>query len=122
MFFHADGPVWCLPSVSPGVGEVKYQCNIPLGKDILVDLTSTECESGGVGGILTDQELTECAFNINTPLNNIEVSLDGTKIDTSKLGDPIQTDFFNVTYPNDPVTFWGPVQPGKYRLSLKGNS
>ena len=115
-----DGPVWFLPSIFPGVGEVKYQCNIPHGKDVMVDLTSTECESGGVEGNLNDQELRECAFNINTPLSNIEVSVDGTKVDISGLGDPIQTDFFNVTYPKDPVTFWGPVQPGTYRAIAEG--
>ncbi len=49
-------------------------------------------------GTLTDDELRACAFNINTPLSNTEFILDGTKIDIGKLGQPLQSDFFNTTY------------------------
>ena len=50
----------------------------------MFDLSATECENGGVEGTMTDDELRACAFNINTPLSNIEFILDGTKIDVSK--------------------------------------
>ena len=115
-----NGPVWFLPSSMSGQGEMNFQCNIPQGKDIMFDLSATECENGGVEGTMTDDELRACAFNINTPLSNIEFILDGTKIDVGKLGQPLQSDFFNIAYPENPVTIWGPVKPGTYRALSEG--
>jgi hypothetical protein len=115
-----EGQVWFLPNVLPGTGKVNYQCNVPFGKVIMLPISMTECESGGVEGIMNDQELKDCAFNINTPLDQIDVSLDGVKIDTSKLGSPIKTDFFNVTYPSNPLDVFGAVKPGTYRGIAEG--
>ena len=115
-----NGPVWFMPSAQSGEGEMNFQCNIPQGKDIMFDLSATECENGGVEGTMTDDELRTCAFNINTPLSNIEFILDGTKIDVGKLGQPLQSDFFNIAYPENPVTIWGPVKPGTYRALSEG--
>jgi hypothetical protein len=42
------GPVWFMPSAMSGQGEMNFQCNIPQGKDIMFDLSGTECENGGV--------------------------------------------------------------------------
>ena len=115
-----SGPVWYMPSAISGQGLMNYQCNIPQGKDIMFDLSGTECENGGVEGSMTDEELKVCAFNIDTPLNNIEMSVDGTRINVTKLGAPLKTDFFNVTYPENPLTIWGPVKPGTYRALSEG--
>ena len=115
-----NGPVWFLPNIPPGAGKVVYTCTIPHDKDIMLHLTSTECESGGVEGIMSDDELKQCAFNILTPIDNIEVILDGTKIDLKNLGQPIQTNFFNVTYPQNPTDMWGEVKPGTYRAIAEG--
>jgi hypothetical protein len=115
-----DGPVWFLPGISPGEGRINYQCNVPNDKDIMLRLTSTECESGGVEGLMTDEQLKDCAFNINTPIENMHLTVDGTEIDLSKLGTPVQTDFFNVTYPQNPTDMWGPVKPGTYRAIAEG--
>ena len=105
-----NGPVWFMPSAQSGEGEMNFQCNIPQGKDIMFDLSATECENGGVEGAMTDDELRTCAFNINTPLSNIEFILDGTKIDVGKLGQPLQSDFFNITYPENPISHLGTNQ------------
>ena len=115
-----NGEVWFLPNVLPSTGKVNYQCNVPFGKVIMVPLSVTDCESGATEENMTDEELKDCAFNIITPVNQIEVSIDGEKIDTSKLGAPIKTDFFNVTYPSNPIDVFGPVKPGTYRAIAEG--
>lgn len=106
-----NGPVWFLPDIIPGVGEVKVNCVIPGDKAILLPLTTTICEQGGEP--LSESELSECADNILTPVSNIMVSVDGKKVDVSRSYD--KSDFFNVTFPNDPVAFWGEIQPGTYK-------
>lgn len=114
-----DGPVWFLPAVSPGKGEIHYKCEVPAGKEVMLVLTSTSCDIG-IEGKITDQELKDCAFNIQTPLSNMEVLVDGKKVNSGLLGDQIQTDYYNVTYPSNPITVWGPVQPGTYRAIAEG--
>lgn len=116
-----DGPVWFLPSASPDGNVTKYQCDIPSGKDIMVYLSSSECEIGGMERLLTDEEIKTCAFNIKTPLNNINAILDNTTIGINRLGDVIKTDFFNVTYPHDPLSIYGEgIKPGTYRAVGSG--
>ena len=115
-----NGEVWFLPNVLPGTGKVNYQCNVPFGKVIMLPISVTDCESGATEEIMSDEELKDCAFNIITPVNQIEVSIDGEKIDTSKLGAPIKTDFFNVTYPSNPIDVFGSVEPGTYRAIAEG--
>jgi hypothetical protein len=107
-----NGSVWFLPDVSPGVGTVNYSCNIPSGKDIMVPLTTSECDAGTEGS-LTDKELVDCADNIVTPISNIEVTVDGKKVDIN--GSPVKTNFFNVTYPENPLDIFGAVKPGTYK-------
>ena len=113
------GQVWFLPNIFPGK-NVEYRCEIPIGTDILLPISTTECENGTVEGQMSDIELQECAFNILTPIDNIEVILDGAKIDLKNLGQPIQTNFFNVTYPQNPLDLWGEVKPGIYRAIAEG--
>lgn len=115
-----NGEVWFLPHILPGTGKVNYQCNVPFGKVIMLPLSMTDCESGATEEIMSDEELKDCAFNIITPVNQIEVSIDGEKIDTSKLGSAIRTDFFNVTYPSNPLDVFGSVEPGTYRAIAEG--
>jgi hypothetical protein len=116
-----NGQVWFLPNVLPGTGKVNYQCNVPFGKVIMVPLSVTDCESGATEEIMNDEGLKDCTDNINTPVNQIEVSIDGEKINTSKLGAPITTDFFNVTYPSNPIDVFGSdLKPGTYRAIAQG--
>jgi hypothetical protein len=107
-----DGPVWFLPDIIPGMGKVQINCVVPPDKAILLPLTTTICEKGGEGP-MSDTQLVECAENILTPVSNIMVSVDGKKVDVSRSYD--KSDFLNVTFPQDPVTFWGEIQPGTYR-------
>ena len=69
---------------------------------------------------MNDDELKQCAFNIKTTSDLIEVSIDGVKVNTSKLGNPIDSDFFNATYPSNPVDVFGPVKPGTYKGIAEG--
>jgi hypothetical protein len=107
-----DGPVWFLPDLIVDVGKINYTCNVPSGKAILLPLTTTICERG-IEGPLTDSQLAECASNILTPIRNIDVTVDGRKVDVSRSFD--KSDFFNVTFPQDPIRTLGNVIPGSYR-------
>lgn len=112
-----NGPVWFLPDILPGEGKIEYTCNIPSGKAILLPLTTTICERG-IEGPLSDTELSQCADNILTPVSNIDVTVDGKKVDVSKSN--AKTNFFNVTFPQDPATFMGKAQPGTYKGTATG--
>lgn len=117
-----NGPVWFLPDIIPGQGKINYNCNVPLGKAILLPITTTFCEKapkGTCGPMLTDNELAEAADNILTPVKNMEVIVDGTKIDLSG-SSLVKTDFFNFTFPENPVDIWGPIDPGTYRAIATG--
>jgi hypothetical protein len=116
-----NGPVWFLPDIIPGQGKINYNCNVPLGKALLLPITTTFCEKspkGTCGHMLTDNELTAAADNILTPIKNMQVTIDGVKIDLSK--SVIKTDFFNLTFPENPIDIWGPIDPGTYRAIATG--
>jgi hypothetical protein len=116
------GPVWFLPSITANEGLVTYECNIPAGKDIMLRLTSTECEigTGGVEKLTTDRELDDCVRNILTTKDYMVVTFDGESVNLNNLGPLIETDYFNVVYKKDPTDQWGKVDPGSYRAKATG--
>lgn len=67
---------------------------------------------------MPDSQLADCADNILTPVSNIMVTVDGKKVDVS--GSYDKSDFFSVTFPQDPVAFWGEIKPGTYRAIATG--
>jgi len=106
-----EGPVWFLPDVLSAEGQIKVTCNVPLGKSILLPLTTTIAERA----IETEDkcpDLAVCADNINTPPGNIYVTVDDVKVDASKLKG--KTGLFNVTFPENAVQKFGHVIPGIY--------
>lgn len=116
-----NGPVWFLPDILPGHGKINYECNIPVDKAILLPITTTFCEKVTTitcGPITTDEELAESADNILTPVKNMEVTVDGIKV--SLEGYLVKTNFFNVTFPENPVDIFGPINPGTYRSLATG--
>ncbi|MEP6576206.1 MAG: hypothetical protein ABJB85_07255 [Nitrososphaerota archaeon] len=116
-----EGPIWFLPDVNNVNSDTNnYRCNVPIGKSMVLSLSTSECNFGREQQIKTDDDLKECAFNILTPLDRMEVMIDGIKVDTSKLGTPIRTEFFNITYPQDPAHFWGPTIPGTHKAITEG--
>ena len=105
-----NGSVWFLPDVLqelPG-SHLEYSCEIPAGKDILIPITTTECDVGSEGG--TDEELKKCAnnfYDIDDPKNptRITINVDGNPIDPKNLKG--QTGFFDVTIPENPTIMYG---------------
>ena len=112
-----NGSAWFLPDILPGKGKIEYTCNVPSSKAVLLPLTTTMCDRGTEGPV-SDADLTQCADNILTPISNIDITVDGKKVDVSKSF--AKTNFFNVTYPQDPVAFTGKIQPGTYRGTATG--
>jgi hypothetical protein len=117
-----QGPVWFLPDASNVNTDVNnFRCNVPVGKSMMLPLTTSECNYGREQQIKTDDDLKECAYNILTPLDRMEVVIDGIKADNSKLGAPVRTEFFNITYPQDPAQIWGgPVISGTHKAIAEG--
>lgn len=116
-----NGPVWFLPDIIPGQSKINYECNVPLGKAILLPITTTFCEKatkGTCGSMLTDDELAASADNILTPIKNMQITVDGVKVDLA--GSLVKTDFFNLTFPENPVDIWGAIEPGTYRAIATG--
>ena len=115
------GPVWFLPDVLLPKGKheysLEYSCEIPAGKDILIPITTTECDVGSEGG--TDEELKKCAnnfYDIDDPKNptRITINVDGNPIDPKNLKG--QTGFFDVTIPENPPNIFGDI---KYKNERK---
>lgn len=116
-----DGPVWFLPDVVPGKGKINYSCTVPIGKSILIPITTTLCEraeKGSCGSMLTDADLEKSADNILTPLKNMHVTVDGKRVDLK--GPPVKSGFFNITLPDNPLDIWGKADPGTYRAIATG--
>ena len=61
-------------------------------------LSSTMCDPI-VDKLTTHDLLTTCSQNIETTPDAIKITVDGINVNVSRRGSPIQTDFFNVTYP-----------------------
>jgi hypothetical protein len=113
-----DGPVWFIP----GEGKINYNCTVPLDRAVLLPITTTFCEKaprGTCGNLITDAELETSADNILTPNKNMQVMVDGVKVEVSGL--PIKTGFFNLTFPENPIDIWGKVEPGMYRTIATGH-
>lgn len=107
-----DGPVWFLPDVLqelPG-SHLEYSCDIPKGKDILIPITTTECDSGSEGG--TPADIKVCANNIRDFNNSrrptrINIQVDGKPIKHDQLLRGSTEDFFKVTIPPNPTAMYG---------------
>jgi hypothetical protein len=112
-----SGPVWFLPDIIPGEGKINYNCNVPLGKAIMLPITTTFCDNS-TEGPMTDIEIVECADNILTPLNNMKVTVAGKNVDLD--GSLVKTDFFNITIPENPIDIWGTINPGTYKALATG--
>jgi len=107
-----DGPVWYMPDILPAAGPLNYHCDIPAGKAILIPITTTSCDKNTTP-TFSDDELRDCADNILTPLSNMKVTLDGKEVNVSNLLG--KSSFYNVTYSENPIDFWGPIKPGTYK-------
>jgi hypothetical protein len=115
-----SGPVWFLPPISEGGPDNNFHCNVPIGKDIMIPISITECDPTGAE-VDTDKSYIDCVLNIETTHDSIAIDVDGKSLDSKKL-ELIKSKFFNITYTNDSVQFLGTLKPGTYRALIGGLS
>jgi hypothetical protein len=113
-----SGPVFFLPPISEGGPDNNFHCIVPIGKDIMLPISITECDPT-TDDVKTEQSYIECVFNIKTTYNSIAINVDGIPLDSNKL-EFIKGKFFNVTFTDDSVQIFGPPKPGTYRALIGG--
>ena len=128
-----SGPVWFLTQAFEH--PVERTCNIPQNTALLITLLNSECSYAEFKQLKTEDELRECAKNMQDFVTGGEASLNNITIpDVAKYR--IQTDLFNYTLPQDNILnltaqttqavadgnwlFLKPLPPGKYELKVKG--
>ncbi|WP_148685503.1 hypothetical protein [Candidatus Nitrosocosmicus hydrocola] len=128
-----NGPVWFL---TQGFEHpVERTCNIPQNTALLITLLNSECSYAEFRELKTEEELRECANNMQDFVIGAKASLNNITIPNVEKY-RIQTDLFNFTLPKDNILnltaqttqavadgnwlFLKPLPPGKYELKAKG--
>ena len=128
-----NGPVWFLTQAFEH--PVERTCNIPQNTALLITILNSECSYAEFKELKTEEELRECAKNIQDFVTGAKASLNNItipNIDEYR----IQTDLFNFTLPQDNILnltaqttqavadgnwlFLKPLPPGNYELKVKG--
>jgi len=116
-----SGPIWFLPPISDGQPKENntFHCDVPIGKDIYMQVSTTECDKSSDDVDPNRLETySDCVGNIDTTNKTIDIKVDGTPIDASKLHQ-VSGNFFNVTFNKDPAKiFTNDVKPGGTYLAL----
>jgi hypothetical protein len=89
-----SGPVWFLAGTYEHPAE-RY-CTIPAGKAILLPILNSECSYAEFPNLNTEEELRQCAKQIQDSVVHLEASIDGVHIsglEQSRLQSPL----FNLT-------------------------
>jgi pterin-4a-carbinolamine dehydratase len=128
------GPVWFL------VGTFGYpvirECTIPVGTAILFPILNMVCTYAEYPNLKTEEQLKECASNIQNYTTDLNVTVDGEELlDIEKYR--IQSSLFNFTLPRDNVLnvdaqftqaisdgywiFLKPLAIGKHEIRFNGN-
>ena len=130
-----NGSVWFLAGTFGGQAE--RSCTIPTGKAILFAPINAECSYAEYTNLKSEAELRTCAKTLQDQTTQIDVTIDGIKIqDMEKYR--IQSPLFSVTFPNGNVygipagttqavsdgnwVFLHPLSPGKHEIRSKGAS
>ena len=118
-----NDPVWFLPPHNPETpeGKTEIHCNIPVGKDIILPISVTECDKGTGDDVdeNNDGSYLDCTENILTRNDDIMILLDGKAPDKNKYL-KIKGDFFNVTLNDDTVDIYEEVIKGTWRAKIYG--
>jgi hypothetical protein len=126
------GPVWFL--VGTFGGSVVRQCTIPTGVSLFFPILNTECSVAGGDG-KTEQDLRNCAKTQIDRATNLEVSVDGVRLqDLQKYR--AQSQLYNISLPNNNIMgvasttspsvaegywiFLNPLPPGKHEIEFAG--
>jgi hypothetical protein len=113
---HQLGPVWFLPPVPETNKKVIQSCTIPAGKAVAFDIESGECDSG-LAEVKNDNDMVTCAAAGNLPaFISLQGSVDRVEIPNINQY-RVQSDFFNITFPNDNVF---DSKPGTFRAVVVG--
>ena len=127
------GPVWFLTQAFEH--PVERNCEIPQNTAMLITLLNSECSYAEFKQLKTEEELRDCAKNMQDFVTGGEAFLNNITIPNVEKY-RIQTDLFNFTLPQDNILnltaqttqavadgnwlFLKPIPPGKYELKVKG--
>jgi len=130
-----NGPVWFLAGTFGGQAE--RSCTLPAGKAILFAPINAECSYAEYTNLKSESELRTCAKTIQDKTTQIDVTIDGVKIQNLDKY-RIQSPLFSVTFPTNNVygiasgttqavsdgnwVFLHPLSPGKHEIRSKGAS
>lgn len=130
-----SGPVWFLTSTYKHA--VNRYCNVPAGKAILFTILNSECSYAEFPNLKTEQQLRQCAKEMQDSVVHVQASVDGIDIrDLDKYR--VQSPLFNFILPNDNIlrlpaftntqsvsdgnwVFLKPLSIGKHVIYFKGD-
>jgi hypothetical protein len=102
-----SGPVWFLAGTSGGAMQTRF-CEIPEGKAILFPILNGECDYiSNKDEVHNVEDLTNCARRGNEKALNMEVRVDGTKLNNPSMY-RVTTGPFPLTIPKDNVFDFDP--------------
>ena len=95
-----EGPVWFLAGTFGGKAE--RSCTIPEGKAILFSPINAECSYAENTDLKSESELRNCAKSIQDQVTQMEVTVDGTKLEDLPKN-RIQSSIFDFELPKENV-------------------
>jgi hypothetical protein len=129
-----SGPVWFFPG-SYGK-DVLRQCAVPSDKAILFPILNSECSFAEFTNLKSEEELRQCAKEIQDSVVELRASIDGNNI-TNLEDFRIQSPLFSFTLPENNIlnlppqitqavsdgnwVFLKPLSEGNHTLSFKGS-
>jgi heme/copper-type cytochrome/quinol oxidase subunit 2 len=128
------GPVWFLTGTYEH--PVERYCNIPAGKAILFPILNSECSYVEFPGLNTEEELRQCAKQMQDSVVHLEASIDGVPISGLEQY-RVQSTLFNLTLGQNNIldlpantntqaisdgnwVFLKPLSPGEHVIYFKG--
>jgi hypothetical protein len=130
-----NGPVWFLAGTFGGSAE--RTCTIPEGKAVLFAPVNVECSYAEFPDLKSETDLRECAKSGQDLVTELDVTVDGVKLQGLKEF-RVQSPLFNLTLPKNNVfglpgasteavsdgnwVFLKPLPPGNHTIHSKGVS
>jgi len=131
-----NGPVWFLAGTFGGSAD--RTCNVPSGKAIMFPVYNAECSYAEYPQYKTESELRNCAKAQTDTVTSLDVSIDGIKISDLKQKYRVQSQLFDLMFPNNNVYgvsagpskavsdgYWvilQPLSPGKHEVRFSGSA
>jgi len=131
-----NGPVWFLAGTFGGSAD--RTCNVPPGKAIMFPVYNAECSYAEYPQSKTESELRNCAKDQADKVTSLDASIDGIRIDNLKQKYRVQSQLFDLMFPNNNVYgvsagpskavsdgYWVILQPlslGKHEVRFSGSA